>query len=188
MPTGDDTLSRPSFFRQEIQNSIHDLEILPTIDRIPVSRASVAVLDKLWTQIDVLDDVKAMADTVSKKGSFFAGDFSSSVEKIKVAQGKLVEKMKSHQTASKNAHREEERLYSNKPNSEVSMPGENDTENEELQKRMNDFFALPPKPVSHDPKLQDFDELGNYISEVRRSLRDVLDHMQEFDDVRRKLW
>lgn len=188
MSNADDLLvSRVSFERVTRRTSVQDQESLPSIDQIPTARASVAMLDKLWTQIDVLDDVKAMAEAVNEHGSFFTEEFSSSLRQMKESQKALLDKVIAHQKAGYKAREERERTNENMgslPKNEVSA----EQENEVVRQRMNDFFSQPPKSVSDNPKLRDFEELDQYIGEVKTSLHDVHEQMKSFDDVRRKLW
>ncbi|WPK24021.1 hypothetical protein PUMCH_001275 [Australozyma saopauloensis] len=186
-PDSDDILvSRVSFNPVGNRNSVQDTESLPTIDQIPTARASVAMLDKLWTQIDVLDDVKAMAETVSKHGSFFTEEFATSLQLIKSSQEKLLDKVVTYQAATNKTREEREKTFTYA----LAKNDATDTEqeNEQIRQRMNDFFALPPKPASEDPKLKDFDELDNYINEVRGNMYDISDQMKNYDAIREKLW
>lgn len=188
MSTGDDLLvSKVSFNRLSGRASIQDQESLPSIDQIPTARASVAMLDKLWTQIDVLDDVKTMAEAVNNHGSFFTEEFSTSLRQMKTSQRNLLDKIIAHQTAGNKAQEEREKTKENLaslPKSEVTT----EQEEEMVRQRMNDFFSQPPKAVADNPKLRDFDELDEYIGDVKASLHEVHEHMKSFDDVRRKLW
>ncbi|CAK9437302.1 uncharacterized protein LODBEIA_P16800 [Lodderomyces beijingensis] len=72
---------------------VQDAQSIQTIDRIPSAKPSVTYSDRLWTQIDVLDDVKRMAEEVRVKGSFFDEKFTREMEKLKISQQKLMETM-----------------------------------------------------------------------------------------------
>ena len=72
-----------------LSSTTQDAQSSVTIDKIPSAKPSVTYLDKLWTQIDVLDDVKRMADEVRAKGSFFDERFTKEMEKLKILQDKL---------------------------------------------------------------------------------------------------
>lgn len=180
-------LSKVSINRLATRSTVPDQESLPTIDQIPTARASVAMLDKLWTQIDVLDDVKLMAETVGKHGSFFNEEFTQSLRLMKESQERLLDKVEAHQNACNKAREQQEKLFTYNANTSTEAKHEGE-EHEQIQKRMDEFFSLPPKPATEDSKLRDFDELDQYVNEVRSSLRDVLEQMKNFDDVRRKLW
>lgn len=186
-PRDDLLLSKVSINRLATRSTVPDQESLPTIDQIPTARASVAMLDKLWTQIDVLDDVKAMAETVGKHGSFFTDEFTQSLRSMKESQEKLLDKVEAHQIACNKAREEQEKLFTYNAN-QPSETSQEEEEHELIKKRMDEFFSLPPKPTTEDSKLKDFDELDQYVNEVRSNLRDVLEQMKNFDDVRRKLW
>lgn len=180
-------LSKVSINRLATRSTLPDQESLPTIDQIPTARASVAMLDKLWTQIDVLDDVKAMAESVGKHGSFFTEEFTQSLRLVKESQERLLDKVEAHQNACNKAREEQEKLFRYSANQPYESKHEGE-EHEQLQKRMDEFFSLPPKPATEDSKLKDFDEIDQYVNELRSSLRDVLEQMKNFDDVREKLW
>lgn len=68
-------------------------ESVRTVDRLLTTRPSVTHMDKLWTQIDVLDDVKKMSDEVKQLGSFFNDKFDAELEALKRNQTQLLEVM-----------------------------------------------------------------------------------------------
>lgn len=77
--------------------STQDSQSIATIDKIPATKPTVTYLDKLWTQIDVLDDVKNMANEVRTKGSFFNDKFNQELDKLKALQEKLLSTMSTQQ-------------------------------------------------------------------------------------------
>ena len=188
MSTTDELLiSKVSFNRLATRSTNQYQESLPAIDQIPTARASAAMLDKLWTQIDVLDDVTAMAEAVKDHGSFFTEEFSSSICHMKESQDKLLDIVIAQQMAAKKAQEEQETRLKEDEAPPVAFATQKQKEEQE-QLRMSDFFSQPPKPASHNPKLAKFDELDQYVGEVRESLIHIQDQMNNFDEVRCKLW
>ncbi|ODV94578.1 hypothetical protein PACTADRAFT_3464 [Pachysolen tannophilus NRRL Y-2460] len=66
---------------------------LRPVDQISTVKPVVNYQDKLWTQIDILDDVKQMSLEVSKNGSFFDSNHSESLRNLKNSQLKLLANM-----------------------------------------------------------------------------------------------
>ncbi|OBA20902.1 hypothetical protein METBIDRAFT_41139 [Metschnikowia bicuspidata var. bicuspidata NRRL YB-4993] len=159
-----------------------------TVDRLPIARASVAALDKLWTQIDVLDDVKAMAEEVDRTGGFFTDDFSISLAQLKSSQSRLLEVISRHQALSDRAREQRRQLA--KEHSELVSVDEEDIlqQQERTRKRMSDFFSATAAPLVETAQSRDFDELNEYALEVRDSLGEVSEKMRDFDLVTKKLW
>lgn len=62
-------------------------------DLISSTKPSITHADKLWTQIDVLDDVKTMSNQVKLRGSFFNEAFNAELASLKESQNKLLEVM-----------------------------------------------------------------------------------------------
>lgn len=183
-------ISKVSFRRLDQRNSMTDQESIPTIDQIPTSRPTVAMLDKLWSQIDVLDDVRAMAETVRKQGGFFLDKKSSNVCHVKEAQENFLRKVISHQKVTARTHdikaegcEGHEGLSDRVSKQEVSAPQES-----MVQIRMADFFASPPELASYNSQLQDFDELEQYIVEVHQRLNVALEEKKQIEDERSRLW
>lgn len=77
--------------------SMYDNQSLRTLDRIPSSKASISYLDKLWTQIDVLDDVRMMSQQIREKGSFYNDKFNEELNHLKQSQEKLLDIMANQQ-------------------------------------------------------------------------------------------
>lgn len=164
-----------------------DAHSLRTIDQLSTSRASVAILDKLWTQIDVLDDVKLMAEDVKKRGSFFNEDFTSLLYDMKVAQKKLQEVVSRHQEVNERA-----RIERNEDAQEIDRvwglaEGDPEKETEITKQKMQKFFFLQEtdKPGAQQ---KDFDQLNDYVKEVLGSLEVLGLRMKRFDEATKKLW
>lgn len=164
-----------------------DAQSIQTIDQLSTARASVTMLDKLWTQIDVLDDVKAMAQQVNERGTFLSDHFTSLLAQMKESQHRLLEVMAKH-TERSEKHRETRR----KEARETSDKGELNEElvkkdSEDTKRRMQEFFFSQKKDAG-DAQQQEFDELNEYVGEVRQRMADVGEHMKQFDDEMKKLW
>ncbi|KAI5957115.1 hypothetical protein KGF54_000043 [Candida jiufengensis] len=71
----------------------YDNNSIQTIDKIPSVKPSVTYSDKLWTQIDVLDDVKKLSEEVKTRGSFFNNKFNNELSKLKQSQIELLRTM-----------------------------------------------------------------------------------------------
>lgn len=164
-----------------------DGESLRTIDQMSTARASVAILDKIWTQIDVLDDVKLMAEDVKKRGSFFNEDFTKLLYDMKRAQKKLQEVVAHHQELNERA-----RMERNEDNQEIDRvwelaQGDTEKETEITKQKMQKFFFLQD-PESAGPQQKDFDQLNDYVKEVLENLEALGLRMRKFDEASKKLW
>lgn len=154
-------------------------ESVRTLDQLSTARASVAMLDKLWTQIDVLDDVKAMARDVRESGSFFSDDFNDALAQVKVLQRRLLDVMVQHHDMSERAREERRKVALVEQASDLG-------DHELTKQRMHSFFF----GLGSDDGAQarDFDELNEYVEEVRDRMGDVGERMQRFDDAAKLLW
>lgn len=64
-------------------------------DKVPSARPNVDYQDKLWTQIDVLDDVRRMGEqTTMDNNSFFNAEHSKAIDELRVAQVQLLSTIK----------------------------------------------------------------------------------------------
>lgn len=88
------TQSEWSDFPQNDEREDNEVAIHKPIDKIPSIRPSVDNQDKLWTQIDVLDDVRQMVKDISQRGSFFDFDHANCIENLKASQLKLLKQMR----------------------------------------------------------------------------------------------
>lgn len=160
---------------------------LRTVDQLSTARASVAFLDKLWTQIDVLDDVKEMAEEVKKRGSFFNENFTSLLHNMKLAQKKLQEAVVRHQEVN-----ERVRLERNEEAQEIDRvwglaEGDTEKETEITKQKMQKFFFL--EESGHTTTLlKDFDQLNDYVKEVSENLGVLGLRMKKFDEATKTLW
>lgn len=82
-----------------------------TVDKILSSKPSVTYMDKLWTQIDVLDDVKRMSEEVKRNRSFFNDRFDAELEKLKLLQNKLLEVMSRQHFNNEEENEHQKQLY-----------------------------------------------------------------------------
>lgn len=163
-----------------------DSQSLRTLDQLSTARASVTMLDKLWTQIDVLDDVKKMAEEVKERGSFFSDDFNSLLGQVKESQLKLLDVMNRHHVLSEKT-REQQRHHSLQVEVVAKKDEEGILEDSELKKKkMHDFFY--GEADANGAKRSDFDELDEYVRDVRDGLTEVGRHLKSFDDTSREIW
>lgn len=165
-----------------------DVGSLPTVDQISTARPSVTMLDKLWTQIDVLDDVKAMAAEIDRTGSFFNDDFAESVAELKKAQSKLLKVMERHQEDSERAREQRQRNAKYASGVASTADDEIQRDREQTKQRMNEFFAAQNTAQPDQEPLRDFDDLNEYVTEVRAKLDEVGQEMATLDLVTKKLW
>lgn len=166
--------------RTNTNNTELDHQSIRTIDVIPSAKPNVTYADKLWTQIDVLDDVRNMANEVKQKGSFFSDDFNNKLDNLKLSQQKLLDTMyKQHYT---NMKLHEQSVYKVDKNL-----GDNLTDKEEKQKLLDEFFN--EKIVRESMyKKQNFDEMHDFIDEIKQDLVEVGDSMNEFDATVSSSW
>lgn len=145
------------------------------------------MLDKLWTQIDVLDDVKTMAKQVEQRGSFLSDPFMTLLLEMKESQQRLLEVMTKHvERSEQNRKRRTEDARENQDKSELN-PDVIKKDTEETRRRMQEFFFSHSKG-DDDPQSLDFDELNEYVGDVRQHMGDVGERMKNFDDEMKKLW
>lgn len=168
-----------------------DAQSVPTVDQLSAARASVNMSDKLWTQIDVLDDVRAMAQEVERSGSFFNDEFSARLMELKETQSGLMEKVLRHQEESERAREIRKRhSWQNYENQEKVGTDEERLakEQEYTRQRMAEFFSSSSKGSVDLEQMRNFNNLKEYVAEVKHSLSEVGDKMQAFDGTKKKLW
>lgn len=172
-----------------------------SIDAVPSSRPSVTYLDKLWTQIDVLDDVKNMSNQVKLRGSFFNDSFNEELNQLKASQNKLLEVLALQHTKLK----EEEQVYkltqqnnstlgktTNDSSDLLQTEEEGETRGEESNNestQMAEFFGHDgnnSKNILY--RKQDLKELDRFIEDMRDKLNTVGEAMKNFDETTRDLW
>lgn len=69
---------------------MRDMQQPKLSDKVPSVKPNVDYQDKLWTQIDVLDDVKKMGEQVAEDGSFFTEEHNNSLRQLRHAQLELL--------------------------------------------------------------------------------------------------
>lgn len=157
-----------------------------TIDQLSTARPSVTMLDKLWTQIDVLDDVKKMAHEVQERGSFLDEEFHEKLLHMKQAQQRLLEVMvRRHEVSEKDRQEMKEQLEHGPVErmEEEAIRQDNETK----QKKMHEFFFGAEKDEAGEDT-RDFDDLNDYVDDVRANLAEVAKSMVKFDDTTKNLW
>lgn len=145
------------------------------------------MLDKLWTQIDVLDDVKKMAEEVNERGSFLSEKFTALLGQLKESQQRLLDVMAKHaEKSEQNRMRRKKGARETADRSDLSSDAIK-RESEDTKKRMQEFFFSQSKD-DDNPQRRDFDELNEYVGEVQHHMTDVGEHMKTFDEEMKKLW
>lgn len=141
----------------------------PKIHAVP----GVGYLDKLWSQIDVLDDVKNMLNEIRSRGSFFDDTFNAELSRLKLAQRKLLD------------------IVSTQPLDKLTTSTNADKTSDQSE-RLRHFFAddenedADPANVLH--RKQNFKEVELYIEEIRSGLSHVATAMKKFDELARDTW
>ncbi|EDK36868.2 hypothetical protein PGUG_00966 [Meyerozyma guilliermondii ATCC 6260] len=149
--------------------STFDNQSLRTLDHIPSAKPSVSYSDKLWTQIDVLDDVRKMASDVRERGSFFNEKFNSELEAMKTSQDRLIDIMAS-QDFDSNLQQERFRV---EPNT-----------TDKLDSSLFSFFDNEGQDRQHVLyKKENFDEMNNYVHDIKVQLQRVGEAMEDFNGV-----
>lgn len=182
---------------------------LRTIDKIQGAKPAVTYADKLWTQIDVLDDVRNMAEEVRKKGSFFNDQFNQDLQKLKLLQSKLLETMSTQQFSDLSTNEHQKQLYypsmvSNQPTQQQkqqnphgpeNLVGDDDVDNAEKNKKkredkINAFFQDDDLDYKNQTiyNKQKFDEINQYVEEVKKDLANLGAVMKEFDESTKEIW
>lgn len=166
-------LSRANTSTMESSNQAFDGQSVRPNDRAPSAKPNVTYLDKLWTQIDVLDDVKSMLREVREKGSFFNESFALELDNLKAQQDKLLDVVTSQKfdTKSVNALRSSEDV--------VSPTGGG---------KIEEFFETTELTKYEQKRRQDFMEMNSYIEDVKNGLDEVAESMKKFGNTTRDMW
>ncbi|RLV95461.1 hypothetical protein JA1_001021 [Spathaspora sp. JA1] len=184
-----------------------------TMDKIPSGKPGVAYSDLLWTQIDVLDDVRNMAREVRNKGSFFNDQFNEELSKLKQSQNKLLETMATQQFADLDASEHQKQLYHlsrltpntntiNATNTSGDLlnhenivheteESQAEFENKKLQQdKINVFFKEDDLETKNHTiyKKQNFDDVNQYVLDIKQDLKVLGESMKQFDEKTREIW
>lgn len=194
--TGSFRLSRTSTNTNH-NEPLFDNQSLRTLDKIPSTKPSITYLDKLWTQIDVLDDVKAMSEQVKEKGSFFDDDFNTHLNKLKQLQEKLLESMAGQLFNNTNNFERQKERYRAATNI-LERDDENESRKESRfddlrhgsqQDRFKSTYGDKRKPNKNTLyNKENFNEINRYVNEVKDNLDEVGRSMKHFEDTTRDLW
>lgn len=130
-------------------------------DKIPSSRPNVDYQDKLWTQIDVLDDVKRMSEQVSMDNdSFFNAEHSKAINELRLSQVELL-------TTIKNS---EKLVDQNFDHSEIWDSKDIEDVRDKLYNK------------------EYFDSIASSVDKVRDRLDNVGKSMKKIDELTRDIW
>ncbi|CAI5755827.1 unnamed protein product [Candida verbasci] len=183
-----------------------DQQSIKTIDKIPSAKPSVTYSDKLWTQIDVLDDVKNMAMEVREKGSFFNEKFDNELNKLKLQQEKLLQTMSSQKFTDlgKNKEHEKQQLYHLHNNTSKNLLSQENIVHEDVnnenefiknkmkQDKIDSFFKanndLDLKNQKNVYNKTNFEEIDQYVVQIKKDLKGLSDAMKHFDESTREIW
>lgn len=194
--------------------STQDSQSIATIDKIPATKPTVTYLDKLWTQIDVLDDVKNMANEVRTKGSFFNDKFNQELDKLKALQEKLLSTMSTQQFNDINNNEHQKQHFyqlntitpsvhpaDNLRSEDQTVHEDEDEESEKertkkkaVQEKINAFFKHDDQEEDLEFKNQtiyrkeNFDEINMYVSQIKKDLKGLGESMKKFDESTREIW
>lgn len=143
--------------REETDNIVPDR----LNDKIPSSRPNVDYQDKLWTQIDVLDDVKRMSEqTTVDNNSFFNVEHSKAINELRLAQVELLSTIKNS----------EKLVDSNFDHTEIW-----DSKNIE---------GIRDKLYNKEY----FDSIANSVDKVKDRLDNVGQSMKKIDELTKDIW
>lgn len=130
-------------------------------DKIPSSRPNVDYQDKLWTQIDVLDDVKRMSEqTTMDNNSFFNSEHSKAINELRLAQVELLSTIRNS----------EKLVDSNFDHTEIW-----DSKNIE---------GIRDKLYNKEY----FDSIANSVDKVKDRLDNVGQSMKKIDELTKDIW
>lgn len=168
--------------RSSTNNTEMDHQSVRAIDGIPSAKPNVTYSDKLWTQIDVLDDVREMSNEIKQRGSFFSDEFRTELNNLKTSQQKLLDTMYKQHYNNMKMNEQQQMIYKmdkTKLNPEELL--------QEKQGLTDDFFN---EKVNRDSlyKKQNFDEMHEYIAEIKSDLNQVGDSMKNFDATVSNSW
>ncbi|EGW34223.1 uncharacterized protein SPAPADRAFT_59653 [Spathaspora passalidarum NRRL Y-27907] len=178
-----------------------------TMDKIPSAKPSATYSDLLWTQIDVLDDVRNMASEVRNRGSFFNDKFNEELSKLKQSQNKLLETMSTQHFSDLDASEHQKQLYHLSRMAPVRQSSGNLLDEENIvheneeskdafehkkrqQEKINVFFKEDDLELKNQTiyKKQNFDDVNQYVSEIKQDLQVLGESMKQFDESTREIW
>lgn len=182
-------LSRTNTDMTDSNNHVADTQSMRTIDRIQSAKPSVSYLDKLWTQIDVLDDVKDMSNEVKLRGSFFNDKFNLELSTLKLLHNKLLETMATQHFTATTHKKQISRLNSSVTNdtASASVPATEDERARKLQEKTDEFFQ-PSQGQDILHRKQNFEEVNHYVNEINQNLQTVAASMNRFDETTKEMW
>lgn len=143
-----------------------DQEVLSVVpnrlnDKIPSSRPNVDYQDKLWTQIDVLDDVKRMSEQVKMdNNSFFNAEHSKAINELRLAQVELLSTIKNSERLV-DANFDHKQIWDS-------------TDIEDIRDKLYNK--------------EYFDSIATGVDKVKDRLDDVGQSMKKIDELTRDIW
>lgn len=174
--------SGSSITRLTTNNSEMDNQSVRAIDMIPTAKPNVTYADKLWTQIDVLDDVRNMSNEIKQRGSFFSEDFTTELANMKASQQKLLDTMYKQHYNNMKLNEQQKILY------KIDKSKLNPEEQVNCKPGLSDDFFNEKITRESIYKKQNFDEMHQYIKEIKSDLNQLGDSMKKFDATISESW
>lgn len=169
----------------ESPHSIHELRSMKNLDYLPSGKPAVTFLDRLWTQIDVLDDVKALAEQVKSRGSFFNDKFNEDLLSLRQLQNDVLELMARLHVDNLISNDHQRKMAEMSQAHDDSHDSEEADEKEENRLRaqiLHDFFEeerTDYKNILH--KKQNYDDLNSSVEKIKKTLLNLGQSMKDFD-------
>lgn len=162
-------------------------ESVRTMDKLPTAKPTITQMDKLWTQIDVLDDVNRMSEEVRVKGSFFNESFEAKLIELKQLQSNLLQVM-SRQHANEGESQQDATRESSEHLAKVQEeePETDTTKHEKLNQFFNKISNENDNHMLY--RKTNFDEMNDYVENIRINLQKVGESMKNFDETTKDLW
>lgn len=192
--------SHSSFGRNSVTNthyadsldlpSTHEVKSIKSVDNIPTVKPEVTRMDKLWTDIDVLDDVRNMSEEVKNRSSFFTKEFDEKLNEMKEIQSRLCEVVvRQDLTSNTNdlfrIHHLEKLSTAEKNQSKLEKEPPKISDDDLLSNIIEDNNVDLNKALY---RKQNFEEMSRYVEDVYTHLEALGEKMKDFDSTTRDLW
>ena len=155
------------------------VSLTSTLDRIRTAKPNATYADNLWTQIDVLDDVKHMSDEVRSKGTFFNDKFTEELAQLKKTQNRLIETMIAENDKGI------EFTGTSRPAGVPATSDGNANAGEDIEEFFNGNLR-EQQELLH--RRHNFDGIKRFVNDVEDHLASVGKAMREFDDSTKDHW
>lgn len=159
------------------------------LDSLPSGKPTVTFLDRLWTQIDVLDDVKALAEQVKSRGSFFNDKFNEELLSLRRLQNdvlQLMARLHADNLISNDHQRkmaEMSQAHDDSHDSEEAVEKEQEEQENPLRAQiLQNFFE--EERTDHENilhKKENYDDLTSSVENSKKTLLNLGQSMKDFD-------